>query len=87
MNLPKAKIFSLPELIELFCKCWFPRKQQRCIPYFEYGKNLFSKEIWNRNQIEEANDLSSIVDEALHANEYDYDHTYEYPEVLVEEAE
>ena len=77
MKLPKAKISSLPKLIELFCRRWCPGKQHRWIPHVEYARNLFGKEIHNENQIEEANDISSIVDEAPHADEYDCGPTYE----------
>ena len=65
------------------------------MPHVEYAKNLFRKEIQNKNQVEEAivqnliGDVSSIVskDEVPHADEYDCDPTYEDQEVLVEEVE
>ena len=74
-------------MIELFCRRWCLGKQHRWIAHVEYAKNLFSKDIHNINQIEEANDLSSTVDEAPHADKYDCGPTYEYSEVLVEEVE
>ena len=78
-NLPKAKISSLPELIELFCKRWFPEKQRRWMPHVEHARSLFSKEIQSENQVEEVivqhliDDISNTVpkDEVLRANEYD----------------
>ena len=53
----KDKVYSLPKLIELFCKCWCPGKQNRWMPHVEYARNLFSKEIHNDNQVEEGNDI------------------------------
>ena len=87
MKFPKAKIYSLPELIELLYKHWCPRKQHRWIPHVEYARNLFSKDIHNGSQIDEASNLSSTVDEDPQANEHDDGPTYEDPKVLVEEAE
>ena len=87
MKLPKSKISSLLEMIELFCRRWCPRKHHRWIPYVEYAGTLFSKEIHNGNQIDEANYLSSIVDEAPYVDEYGCDPTHGDPEALVEEDE
>ena len=50
----------------------------------EYAGTLFSKENHERNQINEANDLSITVDEAPQKDEYDGDPTYED---LVEQEE
>ena len=65
------------------------------MPRVEHKKNLFSKEIQDKNQVGEAiiqnliDDVSSIVskDEVPHADEYDCDPTYEDQEILVEEVE
>ena len=57
------------------------------MPHVEHARNLFSKEIHNENQVEEANDISSIVDEVPHADKYDRGPTCEDQEVLVEEVE
>ena len=86
-GLLKAEISFVPELIELLCRHWCPGKQCRWIPPIEHARNLFNKEIQNEYQVEEANDISSTIDEVPHIDEYDHGPICEYQEVLVEEVE
>ena len=95
VGLDKGTISTFAKLVETFCSHWDPKQRNKQMPHVKHARNLFSKEIQNEDEVEEAivqdltNDISSTVpkDKVLHANQYDCGPTYEDPKVLVEEVE
>ena len=93
MGLEKGTISSFAELVETLCSHWDSKRRDEWIPHVKHARDLFSKETQNKDQVEEGivqgpvDDISSTINEAPKASEYDDGPIYEDPEVLVEEAE
>ena len=85
VDLDKGAISSFAKLVETFCSCWDLDRHEKWMRHVEHGRKLFSKEIQNEYQAEEAiiqdliDDISSTVpkDEVPHVEEYDCGPTYE----------
>ena len=93
VGLNKGTISSFALLVEKFCSHWDAIRRDEWIPHVKHARDLFSKESQNKGQVEATivqvltDDISSTINEAPKASEYDDGPIYEDPEVLVEEAE
>ena len=54
VGIDKGTISSFAELVETFYNQWDPERRDKWMPHVEHARNLFSKEIQNKDQVEEA---------------------------------
>ena len=93
VGLDKGMISSFTKLVETFCSHRDSERRDEWVPHVKHARDLFSKESQNKDQVKGAivqgltDDISSTIDEAPQAGDYDDGPIYGDLEAQVEGVE